>query len=197
MENTMILNNIQEKLVSDHMDLVKWVISKYIIVNETIVGLSFEDLFQEGCILLCKAAACYDNKSSKFITFATVIIRNGLFSYCKKTCNKYYKCVNIDDVFANAEKQKNENFIFPDFSNNLISDISISNLLESVKPRYDGIARLGIEALELKIKGYSGAEIAMMWGKKQNHIGAWISRAKEKLVHDELFMASIKDKMVD
>lgn len=47
-----------------------------------------------------------------------------------------------------------------------------------------GVARLGIEALELKVKGYSGADIAQLYQTKPNHIGAWISRAAEKLRKD-------------
>jgi DNA-directed RNA polymerase specialized sigma24 family protein len=65
----------------------------------------------------------------------------------------------------------------------------ILRLLESVKGEYSGVARRGIEALALKVKGYSGAEIAELYGVKQNLVGAWISRASAKLRRDRRFLA--------
>ena len=54
-------------------------------------------------------------------------------------------------------------------------------LLVHYKREYSGVAQLGIEALELKIRGYSGADIARLYHNEPNHVGAWISRAKAKL----------------
>ena len=51
---------------------------------------------------------------------------------------------------------------------------------------------MGIEALELKVKGFSGAEIAELWGVEQNHVGAWISRAKSKLLKNEQFTLELQ-----
>ena len=57
-----------------------------------------------------------------------------------------------------------------------------------MKREYSGTARLGIEAIELKLKGYSGKEIADMYGVKPNLVGAWISRAKQKLRKNQVFV---------
>ena len=54
-------------------------------------------------------------------------------------------------------------------------------MLEYGKRTYNGVARLGVEALELKIAGYSGTDIAELYGVKPNHVGAWIARAAQKL----------------
>lgn len=43
-----------------------------------------EDLFQEGLIGLFKAVKTYDGKSSAFITYATVCIRNSILSGIRK-----------------------------------------------------------------------------------------------------------------
>ena len=56
------------------------------------------------------------------------------------------------------------------------------------------MAQLGIEALELKIRGYSGADIARLYHTEPNHVGAWISRAKAKLKKDAAFMAELLKK---
>ena len=60
-------------------------------------------------------------------------------------------------------------------------------LLVHYKREYSGVAQLGIEALELKIRGYSGADIARLYHTEPNHVGAWISRAKAKLKMDGAF----------
>lgn len=65
------------------------------------------------------------------------------------------------------------------------------SLLESRKQDYSGIARLGIEALELKIKGNRIKEIAQMYGVPPSHVGAWISRSVEKLRKDQEFLDCI------
>ena len=66
-------------------------------------------------------------------------------------------------------------------------------LLEHGRRTCTGVARLGVEALALKVKGYTGADIARMYHTKPNHVGAWISRAAEKLRGDEAF-ASLLDR---
>ena len=40
--------------------------------------------------------------------------------------------------------------------------------------------------MELKIKGYSGVDIARLYHTKPTHVGAWISRASEKLRKDAM-----------
>lgn len=44
-----------------------------------------------------------------------------------------------------------------DKTDSLIDQIDTAALLAHCKKEYSGVAQLGIEALELKIKGYSGA----------------------------------------
>ena len=69
----------------------------------------------------------------------------------------------------------------------------MDQLLERGRRTCTGVARLGVEALALKVKGYTGADIARMYHTKPNHVGAWISRAAEKLRGDEAF-ASLLDR---
>lgn len=66
----------------------KWAIRESIHVNETIYGFGFDDLYQEGCILLCHAAVTYDAALSQFSTYAKTVVRNGLYSYCRRLCSR-------------------------------------------------------------------------------------------------------------
>ena len=190
------LNDAQRQLVADHIHIVEWAIYDHIEVNENLYGFGYDDLFQEGCLCLCKAAATYVSESAQFDTYAQVVVRNGLLTYCKKMCRIQKPLVNLSDVPLDpgdgGGETYGDHFAGEDIFERLISYTDAINLLEAVKPEYNGVARLGIEALELKVKGYSGAEIARMWGVEQNHVGAWISRAKKKLWKNERFVMGLR-----
>jgi RNA polymerase sigma factor (sigma-70 family) len=187
------LNGAQRKLVAGHTGVVRWAIYDHITVCENIYGLGYDDLFQEGCLWLCKAASTYDGETARFITYAQVVVKNGLLSYCKQMYGKRKNMVVIDDLRQKADGDENDpsSYTARDAYDSLLSDSAVFSLLESVKSEYSGITRLGIEALELKVKGYTGADIARMWGVGQNHVGAWISRAKTKLRQNGRFMAEL------
>lgn len=73
------LTKAQQKLVAQNLPVVHWVICDYIHVNPTICGLEYSDLFQEGCLWLCKAAATYkDDGRAQFSTYAKTVVKNGL-----------------------------------------------------------------------------------------------------------------------
>ena len=189
-----VLNETQRGLVTAHTDVVKWAIYEHISINESIYGLGYDDLFQEGCLCLCKAATSYDGEKAKFITYAQVVVKNGLLTYCKQISGKSKNTISISDLPQEPGDGGDGMGIYTveDEYETMLSETAVFSLLESVKAEYNGVARLGIEALELKINGYTGAEIARLWGVEQNHIGAWISRAKEKLRKNERFMAELK-----
>ena len=72
-----------------------------------------------------------------------------------------------------------------------IADQAALDALRLSKERYQGVAKCGIEALELKLKGYSGAEIAKMYQVKPNYIAACICRAVKYLKKDKAFFADL------
>ena len=76
--------------------------------------------------------------------------------------------------------------VSPFHTEDLISDVSSDALLSHFRNRYHGTARLGIEAMELRVRGYSCADIAKLYQKKPNYIGACISRAAEKLRRERI-----------
>lgn len=54
--------------------------------------MEYGDLFQEGCLCLCKAAATYKNDGrAQFSTYAKTVVKNGLLSYCRMISNKRKK----------------------------------------------------------------------------------------------------------
>lgn len=187
------LDKNQQDLVARNLAVVHWVIHDYIHVNPVIPGLEHEDLFQEGCVWLCKAAITYcDNGGAQFPTYAKRVVRNGLFSYCSKVCEKSKKRSRLiigehGELAVDGEMLP---FEVDDFDTQM-SLVETLSLLEDSKQDYDGVARLGMEALTLKIKGMCVTDIAKLYQVPSSHVGAWISRATSKLRSDSRFLKSL------
>lgn len=180
----------QQRLVEDNLHVVKLAIHKNIIVNDSLYGFEYDDLYQEGCIWLCKAAVSFDEtRNVKFSTYAERIVINGLRTYCRLMCSKQKHHILLpvqkdhDDEAFSLDQLPAE-----DTLERLLEEQDIYMLLQSVKRQYSGTIRLGIEAIEWKVKGFSGAEIAKMYGVKPNLVGAWISRASSRLKKNSDFM---------
>lgn len=183
------LTEDQRNTVEKYLHIVHTVIRDRITVNEAVFGFSYDDLFQEGCIELIKAVLTFDSqKSVKFETYAYKVVSNGLHTYCRLMCNKQKHIVTVplyteeDGVFALDQIADNcncEQYIF---------EFDTFMLLKKMKRQYTGTVKLGIEAIEWKLKGLSGRDIADMYGVKPNLIGAWISRAFSKLRKNKEFM---------
>lgn len=171
------LNDLQRQRVEDHLALVEQVLRRSIKTNETVDGMGYDDLYQEGCIALCRASVSYREEMGSFPAYAKVVIRNHLLDRCREiqSTRKNLPLVSLD---AFAEMGVPEP-VSPFHTEDLISDVSSDALLSHFRNRYHGTARLGIEAMELRVRGYSCADIAKLYQKKPNYIGACISRAAE------------------
>lgn len=187
MRNDFTLTPEQQALVEGNLPVIDKVIRLFIRPDETVCGLSWDDLFQEGAIALCKAASTYDGRSARFDTYATAVIRNHLLNHCKAVNTGQKKLPTVSLDADSPEDGRPPPFPEPSISDGtdrLIEDWATAELLSDCKRRYSGVAKLGVEALELKIAGYSGTDIARLYGVRPNHVGAWISRATQKIRRD-------------
>lgn len=191
MERIIPLNEVQIAMVEDNVSVINSVIFSRIIFDNNTYGLEYDDLFQEGALLLCKAALYYDeSKKTPFNGFAYIVIRNGLISYCKQMSKKK------KDKLSYIEKaKKGSDSIVSDevLIQEKILEFDILLFLEGLKKQYSGTAKHGIEALILKVKGFTGAEIAEKYNVKPNLVGAWISRALKKLRNNSVFNLYMED----
>ena len=168
--------NRRDQLIADHLNCVRWVIQSFIHVNESICGLEYDDLYQEGCVALCRAEETFDEQRKvQFHSYAVSVIHNHLLDYCRKIKSRTAPVVPLED----AETAQDSAPVWDGDSN-----LFVEQVLEYGKRMYSGVAKLGVEALELKIAGYSGTDIAKLYGVQPNHVGAWISRAAQKLKKD-------------
>ena len=177
------------------MDVVKWCIIRHIHVNEQVQGLGYDDLYQAGCLALCEAARSYDG-SVKFRTYAQVYVRNRLIDHCRKIKRRQDKTCYLENPNPDADERSYADLVAvqEDEAEPQVIANEIRGLLEQTKRKYSGVTLKGIEAIELKIKGYSGVEIAALYGVEPNLLGAWISRARKKLKADGDFMAALPER---
>lgn len=185
------LTKEQKTMVENNISIIDKVIFSRIIFDNSVFGLEYDDLYQEGCIFLCKAAQKFKaDKNCAFQSYAYTVILNGLISHCRRL--KKQSEGNIKFL----EKTKRELVEFETKGitmQNDIIELEILSFLENIKMQYSGTTRLGIEALAWKVKGFTGTEIAKIYNVKPNNIGAWISRALKKLRTNPVFNLYIEE----
>ena len=191
MKQNIRLTREQQELVENHLSLVYWAIMESIHVNETIYGFGYEDLYQEGCIWLCHAATTYNPARSLFPTYARKIVRNGLLSYCRQMCFRQRRFTYLTVGLHGELLADGELVTPPDDFHVQVNMIETLDLLASAEKKYQGVTKLGIEALKLKLKGMSVSEIADLYHVPPPHVGAWISRATQKLRKDTPFLSGL------
>lgn len=190
MKKNIALTAAQQQLVEANLEAVTWAIRDGIHPSESIPGLGYDDLYQEGCVWLCRAAQSFEPGRAQFATYAKKVIRNGLLSYCRAQCGRqrHLSPLSVDEIgessIAQPTMRQNE-------QEAQIAEMETQDLLHSHAAKYRGVARLGIEALSLKTKGMSIAEIAALYDVPPSHVGAWISRGKQKLRQDQAFVSAL------
>lgn len=185
----MNLDKDKVKLVEDNIYVVKAVIKKEIRMNNQDLDLEFDELYQIGCLTLCKAAALFDeSKGTDFFTYAYKLVKNALLDHCRKTqCKQKYVIDTGGSIPEGAANTSGDELSEAKFWK------SLSTITRYAKSKYTGVVLKGVEAIEFKALGYNGKEIAKLYGVKVNHVNAWISKARAKLRDDPVIMSYIKD----
>lgn len=182
------LTDAQRALVEDSLTLAQWTVHNYIKPNESISGLSYDDLLQEAYLALCGAATTYQGGKVQFKTYAVTVIRNHLIDYCRRIYhnNRTHPVLSLDasppDSSDGCPMSAEAIDVDADFENRCLSQLWIKEFFHQRKANYTGCTKLGMEALELKVlDGYGVTDIAELYHTKPNLVGAWISRATQRL----------------
>ena len=184
----MNMDKDKTRLVEDNLHVVKAVLKKEIKMNDSDVDLEFNELYQIGCLALCKASITFDEtKNTDFFTYAYKLVKNSLLDHCRRVQRKQKYIVDGGDdmpegVYDGYDESLEETQFWRAFS----------SITKYAKSKYTGVVLKGIEAIEFKALGYNGREIADLYGVKVNHVNAWISKARSKLRDDPVVMSYIK-----
>lgn len=168
----MRLTKEQQMKVNDNIRLVQKVINDKVHGSKQLGIYSYDDIFQIGCIGLCKAAAT--DKGGTFSTYAYRLIWNEI----------------CDELIYATKRQATE------VTTDIISIISrdngpaiesislkldVSMALESAKQEASPCVVKGIDALLLMSQGYTSREVGDNWGVSAKLVCAWISKARKFL----------------
>lgn len=167
----MKLNLEQQKKVEDNMGLVGKVIKDKVRDMNSIPGYSYDDLFQIGCIGLCKAAAT--DKGGIFSTYAYRLIWHEICNALAHSSRRYSKEDSTDDVKASHLQRGDEG--------NADTRIELFDIIQKAKLNASPSVALGIDALLLMNNGYTAKEIGKHYGKSTNIITALVSKARKHL----------------
>ena len=182
------LTSAQQRLVEENLTIVERVLLFDVRADSCIAGLSYEDLYQEGCVWLCNAALTFNPARGSFASYARRVVQNGLVSYCRNVLSQCRHTVSLDDlepaVLATLEAQ------------NAVSSHTKCEtplLLVIAESQYSGVTRKGIHALALQVSGMPLTAVAVRMSAPPNHVSAWISRAVRKLRNNESFLSSLHE----
>lgn len=188
------MTEYEKKLIEDNMNAVA-ITTRQFLKRYNIPQTEFEDYRQNGYLILCNKVHKYDG-STKFSTFIDVVLRNAFIDMYRTDKNRRLDMVSLDDYLSEEksfndaqlaefleDENSTENEAFAKLTNEIIKKCikkSKVNCTSETTVR-------GFEALELRIEGYSGAQIAKMLDAPSNTIRVGISRAKKILLCDKEF----------
>ena len=185
------LTEYQRNLVEGHMDLVDRVIHSRI-GRTADPMVTHEDLLQAGAEALCRAALAYDPLRGSFAPFAQRVVHHALLDYCRHMRLRFSRQAaplwekDSGDCSLVLRSEESERAL------RRVENAGVWDCFRVRKEQFRGVARCGMEAMELKIMGFTTREIARMYGTNVNNVNAWISRARQKLRADEALLKSFR-----
>lgn len=168
----MTLTVEQQRKAEENMGLVHQVIKDKVHGYGQWGFYTYDDLFQIGCIGLCKAAAT--DKGGTFSTYAYRLIWHEICDALIQSTKRYADEVVADVTpYISAEPESGE------FMSGLRMDLS--QALSSAKRDAPLSTAKGIDAMILMSWGYTSSEIGERMGASAKLVFAWVSKARKFL----------------
>lgn len=172
----MRLNEEQSRLAEASLGLVGKVVKDRLHDTNGAGVFTYEDLYQIGCVGLCKAAAAYTPGKAKFSTYAYILIRNEIFTALAYAALRQSR----EQVIESEKLPGTFDMDLPDGAWE-----QLNRALDATRARASGITAKGIEAIRLLSEGYTHREIGeKMGGVPANYVTAWVGRARKFLRAD-------------
>lgn len=180
-----LLTASQKILVEQHLYLVGKTLKHLSISNPSIPEMNRDELYQIGCMALCKAAMTCDS-SRPFAPYAKVVIRNALLDQYRSMVRHYDHFFPMEDN-ADTESSTSDRQLCTYISEpeREVIKKDTSAYLKQLQNDSSGVIKKGIAVLWLTENGYDSADIGRYYGVPANHIRAWKSKAVAKLRNDE------------
>ena len=191
--------NCREEFLIEHMQSIRQLV-KSAMKKLGIPQAEYEDCLQEAYILIWKQADKFD-PDKEFGPFARRVITNGLIDVYKRNRELKKELLSLDHDIRDEEgnglelidllKGGNET------ENQALQNLTVELLHKYIKNSKESCTAAstvkGFEALELKIAGYSGEQIAKMYHVSSNSVRSWMSNAIKILCLEENVAALLKN----
>ena len=187
--------NYREEFVTENTQTIK-VLVKSVMKKLGIAQNEYDDCLQEAYILIFKAADKY-NQQKEFGPFARRVITNGLIDIYKRNRELMKEVLSLDNAINQDEEENGTPFIElltgeNETENQALQNITVKQMQEyitKVKTNCTAATTLkGFQALEMKMAGYSGVQIAKMFHVPSNSLRSWMSMARKRLLNDDHIM---------
>ena len=176
----------QQKLVEDNMGLVGKVIKDKVHGIGQNGVYSYDDLFQIGCIGLCKAAIT--DKGGCFSTYAYRLIWNEICDELIRTTRltQREQISDVTEILALSAQDCPDPF----------ESCNLRHALEQAKSMAQGVTAKGIRCLELTLQGYSSQEVGTMVEAEAATVRMWMTKARRFLknlpeLHDYVYPEAV------
>lgn len=167
----MMLNDEQRIVVEENMGLIGKVIKDRGHGLGQPGFMSYEDLYQIGCLGLCKAAAT--DRGGCFSTYAYRIIWNEICDALIKTSR-----LNSKETLLEPEDNCGKIQISGDSRLELIE---LRCQLQNARDRAKGCTAKGITCLMLSLDGYSSKDLGRIYGTDAAAVRMWMTKARRFL----------------
>ena len=166
------LTKEQRMKVEENMGLVGKVIQDCVHTLGAGSMFDYDDLFQIGCLGLCKAAQT--DKPGHTVAFSTYAYRLIWNEICTALISATRKASGEQPMELPILEIQGANGEFP-------SALELEDLLERGEREATGVVKKGIQAMRLRVNGYSTREIGVHLGAPDNYVTAWEAKARKYL----------------
>lgn len=167
------LTKEQREKVEANMGLVGKVIKDCVHTLDKGCIYDYNDLFQIGCIGLCKAAQTDQSGKGAFSTYAYLLIRNEIYTQLEYATRRGREQATdpaeLPCCVENRGLEQTE------------SCAALMGLLDRAEEAATGVTLKGIQAIRLLADGYSNREIGERFGVPANHVTAWVAKARRMI----------------
>ncbi len=168
------LTEEQRIKVEANMGLVNKVIQDCVHTPDKGCIYDYDDLFQIGCIGLCKAAQTdRPGHKSAFSTYAYRLIRNEIYTQLEYATRRGRELATDPEGLPCA-------ILDVDLGEQDACE-ELMRLLDRAEMTAAGTTAKGLQAIRMRIDGFSCREIGEHFGSPANHVTAWIAKARKHL----------------
>ena len=164
----------EQALVEKNMGLVGMVIRDYVHVPPQGSVYTTEDLYQIGCIGLCKAVKSdKGGHKAAFSTYACRLIRNEIYDALEYSTRRGREQATApeDMPYVKLEDELEQYMLCRE----------LLDQLDCAESTASGVIAKGIRAIRMLADGYSSREIGESYGVSANNVTAWVAKARKHI----------------